>query len=143
MEWYGQLNWEWSLAEVENPKLGPFVFKNPLHRTAINKFRLGNHQLRTETGRYTVPKTPGNLRIYSVSNKVENETHVMLTCTFYNKLRSKFSNEVIVQFNSFKDLDNNSRILFLSNSIDPFICRSAAAFIFEIMDHRYKMLFHK
>ena len=32
--------------------------KNPLHRTAINKFRVGNHQLRIETGRYTISKTP-------------------------------------------------------------------------------------
>ena len=36
------------------------------------------------------------------------------SCTFYNKLRSKFFSEVIENFNSFKDLDNNrARILFL------------------------------
>ena len=120
------------------------AIKNPLHRTAINKFRPGNHQLRIETGRYTIPKTPENLRICSLCqlNEVENESHVMLTCTFYNKLRSKFFNEVIVKFNSFKHLDNNSRILFLFNSIDPFICRSVAAFIFEIMNYRYKVRLH-
>ena len=68
------------------------AIKNPLHRTAINKFRLGNHQLRIETGRYTIPKTPENLRICSLCqlNEVENESHVMLSCSFYNKLRSKF-----------------------------------------------------
>ena len=72
---------------------------------------LGNHRLRIETGRYTIPKTPENLRICSLSqlNEVfENESHVMLSCTLYNKLRSKIFNEVIVNFNSFKDLHNNS-----------------------------------
>ena len=115
------------------------AIKNPLRRTAINKFRLGNHQLSIETGRYTIPKTPENLRICSLCqlNEVEKESHVMLTCTFYDKLRSKFFNEVIVKFKSFKDLDNNSRIWLLFNSVDPFICRSVAAFIFEIMNHIY------
>ena len=32
--------------------------KNPLHRTAINKFRLGNHRLRIETGGTLSPKLP-------------------------------------------------------------------------------------
>ena len=29
------------------------MIKNPLHRTALNKFRLGNHRLHIETGRHT------------------------------------------------------------------------------------------
>ena len=119
------------------------AIKNPLHRIAINKFRLGNHLFGIETGRYTIPKTPKNLRICSLCqlNEIENESHVMLSCTFYNKLRSKFFDEVIE--NPFKDLDNNSRIFSFLNSIDPFVCRSVAAFIFDIVNHRYKMLFHK
>ena len=39
------------------------AIKNPFHRTAINRFLLGNHQLHIETGRHTVPKTPEKLRI--------------------------------------------------------------------------------
>ena len=42
------------------------AIKNPLRRSAINKFRLGNHRLRIETGRYIVPKTPEHLRICSL-----------------------------------------------------------------------------
>ena len=41
------------------------TIKNPLDKKCINKFRLGNHKLRVETGRHTVPKTPENLRICS------------------------------------------------------------------------------
>ena len=54
--------------------------KNPLHRSSINEFRPGNHRLRIETGRYTAPKTPEDLRICSICqpNEVENECHI--TC---------------------------------------------------------------
>ena len=34
------------------------AIKNPLHRSAMNKSRLGNHRLRIETGRYAVPRLP-------------------------------------------------------------------------------------
>lgn len=36
------------------------LLNNPQHKIAINKFRLGNHKLHIETGRYTTPKTPVN-----------------------------------------------------------------------------------
>ena len=118
---------------------------NPLHRTAINKFRLGNHQLRIETGRHTVPKTPENLRICSLcqSNDIENESHVLFSCAFYNNLRSKVFDEISEKYQFFKVLDLNSKILFLFNSIDPFICRSVASFVFHIMNFRHKMLYNK
>ena len=34
------------------------TIKNPKHRKTINKFRLGNHKLRIESGRHTIPQTP-------------------------------------------------------------------------------------
>ena len=39
--------------------------------------------------------------------------------------------------NFFYDVDVKSKILFLFHNIDPFICKSFAAFIFEIMNSRY------
>lgn len=79
------------------------AIKNPFHRSAINKFRLGNHQLRIETGRYTVLKTPEHLRICSLcqANEVENECHVMFYCTLYDKLRDKMFNEITEKYNFF------------------------------------------
>ena len=120
------------------------AIKNPLDRTAINKFRLGNHQLLIETGRQTVPKTPEKLRICTScqSNDVENESHVLFSCALYNNFRSKFFDEITGKYKFFKDLSINSKILFLFNSIDPFICRSVAAFLFVVMNYRYQT-FHK
>lgn len=31
---------------------------NPEHRRVASKFRIGNHNLKIETGRFTIPKTP-------------------------------------------------------------------------------------
>ena len=67
------------------------AIKKSLHRTAVNKFRLGNHQLHIETGRHTVPKTPEKLRICTLCqpNDIENESHFLFSCALYNNLLSK------------------------------------------------------
>ena len=50
-----------------------------------------------------------------------------------NFLMKSFSN---ITF--FNDLDVKSKTLrFLFNYIDPFICKSVAAFIFEVMNYRH------
>ena len=43
-------------------------------------------------------------------------------------LRNKFFDEIINKYNFFNDLDVKSKILFLFNNIDPFICKPVAAF---------------
>ena len=92
-----------------------------------------------ETGRYTVPKTPEHLRICSLcqANEVENECHVMFCCTLYDTLLNNSFLMNSFNNNFFYDVDVKSKILFLFHNIDPFICKSVAAFIFEIMNSRY------
>ena len=43
----------------------------------------------------------------------------------------------------FNDLDVKSKILFLFNNIDPFICKSVAAYIFAIMNFRHYRVISK
>ena len=74
-----------------------------------------------ETGRYTVPKTPEHF-----------------SCTLCETLRNKFFHDKIIKkYNFFKYFDVKSKILFLFNNIDPFICKSVCAFIFVSMDCRH------
>jgi len=40
---------------------------------------------------------------------------------------------VLVSRNLFKELDINANVLFLFNSIDPFVCTTTAAFVFQAM----------
>ena len=63
--------------------------RNPGHRRAASKFRVGNHNSKIETGRFTIPKTPEDLRIcdHCNLNSVENELHILSPCDLYNDLR--------------------------------------------------------
>ena len=118
------------------------VINNPHHRIVINKFRLGNHKLRIETGRHTISKTPLNLRICSFchSNEVENEIiHFLFSCQLYDSLRLNFFNDITDKYSLFNELDINAKVLFLFNSIDPFVCRSTAAFVFQAMSLRHEI----
>ena len=58
-------------------------------------------------------------------------------------LRNKFFDEVITKYNFFNDFDVKSKLLLLFNNIDPFICKSVAAFIFEIMNCRHDHVISK
>ena len=61
------------------------------HRRVASKFRIGNHNLKIETGRFTIPKTPDHedLRICDKCNlnSVENELHILFPCDLYNDFR--------------------------------------------------------
>ena len=119
------------------------AISNPHHRTTVNKFRLGNHQLRIETGRHTVPKTPLNLRICSFchSGEIENEMHFLFSCKLYDDLRLNFFNKLADKYCIFNELDKNDKSLFLSNNIDPIVCRLTATFVFKAMTLRHDTLF--
>ena len=52
-------------------------------------FRIGNHNLKIETERFTIPKTSEDLGIcyHCNQNSVENELHILFHCDQYNDLR--------------------------------------------------------
>ena len=52
------------------------------HKCVASKFRVRNHNLKIETGRFTIPKTPEDLR--SSLNSVENEMNVLFHCDLYD-----------------------------------------------------------
>ena len=121
------------------------MIKNPQHRihVAITKLRLGNHHLHIETGRHSIPKTPENLRLCSFcnTNKIENEIHFLSFCKHYDRWRIKLFNEITEKYAHCKELDAQSKILFLFNSIDPTVCRKTAAFAHDCMNYRQQLLF--
>ena len=80
------------------------AIKNPFHMSAINKFRLGNHRLRIETGRYTVPKTLEHVRICSLcqANELESECHVIFFFFFalcIIRFATNFFDEITKKYN--------------------------------------------
>ena len=81
--------------------------KNPEHRRITSKFRIGNHNLRIENGRFTTPKTPENLRIcyHCTLNSVEDEMPFRFHCTFYDDLRNFLFVKVIERHGLFANFD--------------------------------------
>ena len=136
LKFYSQFRTDCHKADCLNP------INNPLHEKTLNKFRLGNHQLLIETGRHTIPKTPENLRIcpFCHLNEVENETHLYFLVNFTIVYAPSFFADVNERYPIFNDLDNNLKIIFLVNNIDPFICRRTAAYAHLCMDLRQSLV---
>ena len=62
-------------------------------RSTYAKFRLSNHQLMIEKGRY-LGLPPENRLCPFGCNKVEDEFHFFAKCSFNSDIRSKFTNEI-------------------------------------------------
>ena len=56
------------------------------------KFYLSNHKLCIKSGRHRRPVLPREERICAVckNNEIEEETHILFSCTLYNTLREQF-----------------------------------------------------
>ena len=63
-------------------------FPNTKTRKLICKFRVSDHPLAIETGRYK--NIPRNLRLCSVCNLIDDEIHFFLKCKINENIRTNF-----------------------------------------------------
>ena len=59
------------------------------YRVILTRWRLSNHNLAIETGRYTRPYTERRDRVCTMCNTVEDEGHVIYLCPRYDDLRAQ------------------------------------------------------
>ena len=84
--------------EVINPTLEDQKYLSVLtiskKKINIAKIRTNSHELHSETGRWTVPKTPWMERIYHLCENmnIKDENHFLLECPTYNHIRAQFHN---------------------------------------------------
>ena len=84
--------------EVINPTLEDqkyiSVLTSSKKKTNIAKIRTNSHEILSETGRWTIPKTPWVERICRLCENVniEDENHFLLECPTYTHIRSQFHN---------------------------------------------------
>ena len=84
-------------------------------RKVLAKFRCCNLPLEIEKGRYTRPKTPVNERIckFCGSQEVEDETHFLISCSFYDDIRYDLFN-LCSQINvNFRNLIASEKLIFI------------------------------
>ena len=94
------------------------------YRVIISRWRLSNHRLNIETGRYTNPITERKDRVCTMCRVVEDEHHVVFDCPRYTNIRNQYNH-----------LTNNHNITtFLQPSYNDMI--DTATFIYAIEKKR-------
>jgi hypothetical protein len=80
--------------DVINPNLEDqnylSVFPSVKKKISIVKIRTNSHELHSETGRWSIPKTPWDERVCHLcdTKKVEDEKHFLLDCPAYTHIRA-------------------------------------------------------
>ena len=97
---------------------------NDHYRYILTRWRLSNHDLKIETGRYLRPKPPREDRICTRCNIMEDEYHVVFVCPVYESLRERYR--------SLLECDNIAT--FLDPKFDDI--RDTASFLHEIEELR-------
>ena len=98
------------------------------NRAIITRWRLSNHTLKIETGRYENPPLIRNERKCKCCDIVEDEKHVIFVCPAYNNLRQSFSSLFV---------KNNSVGSFLDPPYNE--ANKVAGFLYAIEKVREKM----
>ena len=114
--------------------------RNPEQRRVASSFRIRNHNLKIETGRFTIPKTPEDLRIcdHCSLNSVENELHILFHCDLYNDLRKNRFIKINDRNTLFINYNIHDKVCFPFNNTDSHISRLTATFISQVFERRKK-----
>ena len=89
LEFYKTLKNDYNCEQYLN------IIDDPLQRRDYTKFRISNHNLMIEHGRYGNTKVLKEKRLCIVCNsdQIENEMHLIFSCSCYNEHRTKMIND--------------------------------------------------
>ena len=82
-------------------------------RVAITKFRLSDHKLEIEIGRYHRPKRKPDERLCQVCDATEDEMHCLRSCKLNQDLRFRFFEEITRRYPSFQHMGVKDRFIFI------------------------------
>ena len=96
------------------------MVQNRFDRRIITKLRLSDHCLAIESGRHTKPQTPREKRFCKeCPNKIEDETHFILSCPSFSSERDTFLESMQVLYPNFSSIPtDNQKMIFLSTNKD-------------------------
>ena len=101
------------------------------HRTTLTKYRLSEHSLAIETGRYKkswLPKEERSCQLCK-ENKVETELHFLTECTKLKPIRTKYFPKFKKKHPEFDQLTNQTQIPILLGEHRE-SCSLAAQYVF-------------
>ena len=85
------------------------------HRRILARFRSCSLPLAIETGRFTRPKTPLNQRLcrFCKTSAIEDETHFLIACDFYNDIRYNLFKNAVDMNTNFLGMPDSDKLAFL------------------------------
>ena len=88
-------------VEIETKPMIYSRYMNDGKRNIISRWRLSNHKLNIELGRYSTPKIPREDRKCLRCDVVEDEFHAIFVCPTFHLLRVKYD-RIILKYSSVK-----------------------------------------
>ena len=100
-------------------------------RQKLVKFKINNHKLMIELGRYQADHMPRESRLCLLckSNQVENETNFLFQCSKYTLQRQTFLNQINRIIPDIERKSSSERIKLLMNSNDYHVNKLVMKFI--------------
>jgi hypothetical protein len=99
------------------------------HRKALTKFRVSNHKLRIETGRYD--GTPVELRLCTECKKIEDEAHLLLNCKKFDQERQNLMSIIYESCNNINNLDEENKLIFIMMNENENVIKALGKFVHE------------
>ena len=106
------------------------------------KFKISNHKLMIEHGRYQIDHLPRENRLCPLcnSNQVEDEIHFFFQCNKYSVKRQAFINQINGIIPDFDKKSSPESIKLIMNSNEHYVKKLVMKFIFSCMKIRDPLL---
>ena len=98
-------------------------------RQAMAKFRISNHRLRIETGRYD--NTPVDERTCLICHTIEDEQHVLLNCTINKKERESLYVQLKESCKNFNNLNDKNKCIHIMSVSEKPLLKIIAKFVHD------------
>ena len=109
-----------------------------IEQSYLAQLRLGILPLENETGRYkSVPIDNRKCKLCNL-NLVEDEKHILFTCTLYNDIRLDWKNKLTWYMPDFKTLSEKQKL-----NVIYIISRITAQYIIKLIDIRKEKIFNE
>ena len=109
-------------------------------RKELVKFRIGNHKLMIETGRYSQMPRVNRLCPTFGSNQIEDEIHLLFHCPKYSIFRDRFYRKKEYHLPNIKRLSTLEATKELMNSVDYYVNIQLMRFILSRLNSRNSLL---
>lgn len=103
-------------------------------RKLITKLRISDHSLLIEKGRHF--KIPREERLCKKCKVLDDEKHFLINCSHNSNIRLAYFNCINIENNSFANLTDNDKVIYILNPSTPTQVNKLGSFIKKSMELR-------